>query len=207
MISPILKFYHAPNTRSLSVLILLEALVAEYDLMVLNMQAGEQRQPSYLAINPMGKVPAIQVGDALVTEQVAIFIYLADLFPAAGLAPSLADPLRGPYLRWMAFYGSSFEPAIIDRALKREPGGQAMSPYGDFETMFKTLTDQLAKGPFMLGERVSAVDILWGTSLTWITQFQLIPATPIIQAYIDRLNALPFVLTAKAKDAALAAAQ
>ena len=85
------------------------------------MKAGEQRGAAYLAINPMGKVPAVLHGDALVTEQGAVYTYLADLFPQAGLAPTLGDPLRGPYLRWMFFYGSSFEPAVVDRSMKRDP--------------------------------------------------------------------------------------
>ena len=113
----------------------------------------------------MGKVPAILHRGELVTEQVAIFIYLADLFPQAGLAPALDDRLRGPYLRWMAYYGSSFEPAVVDRALKREPGPLNMVPYGDYDTMLKTVTDQLAKGPYLLGERMTAADVLWGTAL------------------------------------------
>src|SRR5476651_2227210 len=92
-----ITLFHSPNTRSTGALILLEELQAPYDLHVLNMQAGEQRQPAFLAINPMGKVPAILYGDALVTEQVAIYIYLADLFPQAGLAPGPNDPRRGPY--------------------------------------------------------------------------------------------------------------
>eukprot|EP01136_Pigoraptor_vietnamica_P020934 Opistho-1_new@70512 len=96
--------FHCPQTRSSGALLLLEELQADYRLHVLNMKAGEHRQPAYLAINPMGKVPAVLHGDALVTEQVAIFIYLADLYPEAGLAPALGDPLRGPYLRWMAYY-------------------------------------------------------------------------------------------------------
>ncbi len=82
-----LTFYHSPNTRSSGALTLLEELGAHYDLHILNMKAGEHRQPAYLAINPMGKVPALRHGDAVVTEQVAIFLYLADLFPEAGLAP------------------------------------------------------------------------------------------------------------------------
>ena len=88
--------YHAPNTRSSGTMVLLEELGAPYELHVLDMKAGEQRDPAYLAINPMGKVPAIRHGDALITEQVAIYIYLADLFPEAGLAPPIGDPLRGP---------------------------------------------------------------------------------------------------------------
>ena len=199
--------FHSPNTRSSGALILLEELGADYRLHVLNMKKSEQRAPEYLAINPMGKVPAVKHGDAVVTEQVAVFLYLADLYPEARLAPPIGDPLRGPYLRWMAFYGSCFEPAIVDRSQKREPAPAAMSPYGDYDTMLKTLTDQLAKGPYLLGDRFTAVDVLWGTALTWITMFKLIPASPVIQAYIDRVGSRPAVARAKAKDAELAASQ
>ena len=115
-----ITLYYSPQTRATGARILLEELGAPYDLHVLNMKAGEQRQPAYLAINPLGKVPAIRQGEALVTEQVAIFIYLADLFPEAGLTPALDDPDRGPYLRWMTYYGSSFEPAVIDHFMKRD---------------------------------------------------------------------------------------
>ena len=199
--------YHSPNTRSTGALILLEELGAPYKLQVINMKAGEQRKPAYLAINPMGKVPAVKHGDALVTEQVAVFLYLADLFPQAGLAPPIGDPLRGPYLRWMVFYGSCFEPALVDRAQKRDPAPPAMSPYGDYDTMLKTLTDQLTPGPFLLGERFTAADVLWGTALNWTTMFKLVPELPVIRAHIDRVNARPAVARARAKDAELAAAQ
>ena len=199
--------FHSPNTRSSGALILLEELGADYLLHVLNMKKSEQRAPEYLAVNPMGKVPAVKHGDAVITEQVAVFLYLADLYPEAGLAPPIGDPLRGPYLRWMAFYGSCFEPAIVDRSQKREPAPQATSPYGDFDTTFKTLTDQLAKGTYLLGDRFTAVDVLWGTALTWITMFKLLPASTVIQAYVDRAGARPAVARAKAKDAELAAAQ
>src|SRR5258708_19853746 len=104
------KFYHSPRTRSSGALILLEELGAPYELHVINMKAGEQRQPAYLAVNPMGKVPAVVHGDALITEQVAIFLYLADLFPDATLAPAPADTLRRPYLPSLVFHGSRFHP-------------------------------------------------------------------------------------------------
>lgn len=198
--------YHSPNTRSSGALTLLEELGAPYELHVLNMKAGEQRGPDYLAINPMGKVPALQHGDALVTEQVAIFLYLADLFPEAGLAPPVGDPLRGPYLRWMVFYAACFEPAVIDRATQRDPAPMPMSPYGDYDTMLNTLTGQLAKGPYLLGEQFSAADVLWGGALTWTTMFKLVPELPVITKYIDRCSARPSVAQAKAKDAELAAA-
>jgi len=198
--------YHSPNTRSSGSLTLLEELGAPYELHVLNMKAGEQRQPAYLAINPMGKVPALRHGDALITEQVAIFLYLADLFPEAGLAPPIRDPLRGPYLRWMVFYAACFEPAVIDRSTQKDPAPLSMSPYADFDTMFKTLTGQLAKGPYLLGERFSAADVLWGGALTWTTMFKLVPELPVITSYVQRAGARPAVARVKAKDAELAAA-
>src|SRR6195256_2318322 len=125
-----LVFFHAPNTRSSGTRILLEELSAPHELRVVNMKAGEQRQPAFLAVNPMGKVPAILHRGELVTEQAAIFIYLADLFPKAGLAPATDDRLRGSYLRWLVYYGSSFEPAVVDRALNRGPGPPAMCASG-----------------------------------------------------------------------------
>jgi glutathione S-transferase len=199
--------FHSPNTRSTGALILLEELGADYELYVLNMKAGEQRGPVYLAVNPMGKVPALKHGGALVTEQVAVFLYLADLYPEAGLAPAIGDPLRGPYLRWMVFYGSCFEPALVDRAMKREPAPPSTAPYGDYDTMLKTLTDQLDAGPYLLGERFSAADVLWGTALSWTTKFKLVPELPVITAYMARVNARPAVARARAKDAEIAAKQ
>ncbi|WP_334186575.1 glutathione S-transferase family protein [Noviherbaspirillum sp.] len=202
-----IQFFHSPNTRSAGTMILLDELGVDYELRVLNMKAGENREPAYLAINPMGKVPAIVHGGALVTEQAAIFLYLADVFPQAGLAPAIGDPLRGPYLRWMVYYGSCFEPAIVDRAMQREPAPASTSPYGDYDTVLNTLAAQLARGPYMLGENFSAADVLWGTALTWTMMFKLVPELPEIKAYTDRINARPSVARMRAKDAELAAAQ
>jgi glutathione S-transferase len=204
-IEPKLILYHSPRTRSSGTLILLEELGAPYELQVLNFKTGEQRQPAYLAVNPLGKVPAIVHGDALITEQVAIYIYLADAFPQAKLAPAIGDPLRGPYLRWLAFYGSAFEPAVMDRYMKREPAPQGMGPYGDFDTVLATISAQLRKGPYLFGERFTAADILWGTALRWTTGWGLVPATPEIAAYIERIGARPSVAKVAAKDVELAA--
>jgi glutathione S-transferase len=155
----------------------------------------------------MGKVPAILHGDALVTEQPAIFLYLADLYPEAGLAPPIGDSLRGPYLRWMVLYGSCFEPAIVDRSLKREPAAPAVCPYGDYDTLLKTLTDQFSAGKYLLGTKFTAADVLWGIALTWITMFKLVPELPVIKSYTDRMNARSSVARAKAMDAELEAAR
>jgi glutathione S-transferase len=204
---PRVTFFHAPQSRSGGTRALLEELGVPYDLHALNLKAGEQRAPAYLAVNPMGKVPAIRHGDALITEQAAIFLYLADLYPQAKLAPAIGDPLRGPYLRWMVFYGSCFEPALIDKSMQREPASPSTSPYGDYDTMLKTLTDQLQRGPYLLGDTFSAADVLWGTALNWTTMFKLVPELPVIRAYIDRVLSRPAMQRAAALDAELVATQ
>jgi glutathione S-transferase len=202
-----ITLYHSPQTRSSGALNLLEELHAPYSLHVLNMKAGEQRQSAYLAVNPMGKVPAIRHGDALITEQVAIGIYLADLFPEAGITPAIGDALRGPYLRWYVFYAACFEPAMVDKALKRDGGSTAMLPYGSVETTVSTLIAQLTAGPWLLGDRFTAADVLWGTALTWMTGFGLVEAVAPIKAYVERWNARPSVKKVAEIDAKLLKAQ
>jgi len=199
--------FHAPQSRSGGVLALLEEIGADYELSVLDLRHGEQRKDGYLAVNPMGKVPAIVHDGALVTEQGAVYAYLADLHPESGLAPAIGDRLRGPYLRWLFFYGSSFEPAIVDRSLKREPAAPATSPYGDYDTMLTTLTDQLARGPYLLGDRFSAADVLWGGALRWTTRFKLVPELPVIVDYVARVTSRPSFVRAAKIDADLLAAR
>ena len=200
-------FFHAPQSRSGGTLALLEELGANYELRVLDLKRGEQREAPYLAINPMGKVPAILHCDVLITEQPAVFLYLADLYPEARLAPSNGDPLRGAYLRWLVYYGTSFEPAIVDRSQKREPVAPMTSPYGSWDDVLTTLQAQLAIGPYLLGERFTAADVLWGGALYWTTLFKLVPETPAIRAYVERVIARPAMQRAAAKDAAFAAQQ
>jgi glutathione S-transferase len=202
-----ITFYHAPNSRSGGTFALLEELDADYELHLLNLKAGEQRLPDYRAINPMCKVPAIRHGDALITEQPAIFMYLADLYAGAGLAPAVDDPLRGPYLRWLVFYGSCFEPALVDRSLNRDPAPPSTSPYGTWDDVINTLQLQLARGPYMLGERFTAVDVLWGGALHWATLFKLVPDTPQLRTYIDRVVTRPAMQRVAIKDAEFVAQQ
>jgi glutathione S-transferase len=204
-IEPITLF-HAPQSRSAGARTLLEELGAPYELYVLNMKAGEQRQPKFLAVNPLGKVPAIRHRGVLITEQVAIFIYLADLFPEAGLAPALDDPQRGPYLRWLVYYAACMEPGLVDRAMKREPAPLAMSPYGDFDVVISTLEEQLRQGPYLLGERLSTADILWGNALKWIIGFGLVPDTDVFHAYVERISSRPAATKVTQDDVQLAAA-
>ncbi|WP_199031197.1 glutathione S-transferase family protein [Ralstonia sp. ASV6] len=202
-----LILYHSPRSRSRGVRMLLEELGADYELRPFDLSTGEHKTPAFLALNPLGKVPTLCRGDEVVTEQVAIYLYAAELYPEAGLSPAVGDPLRGAYLRWMAFYGACFEPAVVDRSMKREPAAYSQSPYGDFDTVINTINAQLAKGPYLLGERFTAADVLWGAALGWITMFKLMPETPLVRAYIDRIMARPAIQRAQAADLALAAEQ
>lgn len=198
--------YHAPNTRSATIRWLIEELGAPHQQHVVDFARNEQRTPAYLAVNPMGKVPAIRHDGVLVTELGAICTYLADAFPAAGLAPAIGDPDRGTYLRWMFFYGNCLEPAIVDKALKREPGQQSMMPYGDFETTVETLAAALRPGPFLLGRRFSAADVLMGSGVSWTTMFGLLPKRPEFDAYIAAVADRPAHKRATAADQKLAEA-
>ncbi|WFU72017.1 glutathione S-transferase family protein [Bradyrhizobium sp. CB2312] len=200
-----ITLYYSPQSRATGTRVLLEELGAPYDLHVFNMKAGEQRQPAYLAINPLGKVPAVKHGEALVTEQVAITIYLADLFPQAGLTPALSDPLRGPYLRWIAYYGASFEPALIDKFMQREPAPITQSPYADYDTMLGPLEAQLAKGPYLLGERMTAADVLWGIAFSWTMMFGIVPKKDVFVRYAERMTSRPAFQRITAADDEMAA--
>jgi glutathione S-transferase len=202
-----ITLFYAPQSRATGALALMEELGVPYDLQVLSLKTKEQRSDKYLAVNPMGKVPAVMHKGMLVTEQPAVYMYVADLYPEKGLAPPIGDALRGPYLRWMVYYGSSFEPAVVDRASKHPPVDPSTCPYGDYDTMLNTLDSQLSRGPWILGEKFTAADILWGMALAWTTGFKLVPETPTIKAYIERANARPSIQRARAKDAEYAAAQ
>lgn len=200
--------FHAPRTRSSGVLTLLEELGAPYTLHVLDREREEHLAPAFRAVNPMGKVPALRdASGAVVTEQVAICLHLADLFPDAGLAPPPGDALRGPYLRWMVFHAACFEPALVDRALGREPGRRAMSPYGEYDTVIDAIADALAPGPYLLGDRFSAADVLWGSALGWTMQFGIVEKRPVFVDYAGRIAARPAAMRARAKDAALSQPQ
>ena len=202
-----ITLFHAPNSRSTGALTLLEELGAPYDLHVLNIQAGEQRQPAYLSVNPMGKVPAILHGDALVTEQVAIYIYLADLFPQAGLAPALNDKRRGPV------FALDRVLCRMLRACARRQGDEART-WPDNDVAIRESRhgavhlDRAARGRAIYARSgFPRADVLWGGALHWMTAFGLVSATPLVKAYIERVTTRPAFVRAKERDSALAAQQ
>jgi glutathione S-transferase len=201
-----LVHYHAPQTRSAAIRWLFEELGSPpHELRVLNMKKGEHKTPEYLAVNPMGKVPTIVHGDTPVTECAAIALYLADAFPDAGLAPAIGDPARGTYLRWIVFNQAAVEPAVTDFSLKRPPGPASMLSYGSYDATVDTLAGALAKGPYILGDRFSAADVIVGSGVRWMTLFKILPERPVFTNYVARLSERPALQRATAKDAALAA--
>ncbi|MGQ0671993.1 MAG: glutathione S-transferase family protein [Hyphomicrobium sp.] len=198
-----LVHYHAPHTRSATIRWLFEELGVEHRLEVLDLKKGAHKAADYLAVNPMGKVPAIVHRGTVVTETPAIAMYLADAFPAAGLAPPVGDPARGTYLRWMVFNVACVEPAILDRALKREGGPSGMLPYGDSETTIRVLASALRPGPYILGETFSAADVVIGSSVRWMLGFKLLPELPEFTRYAELLGHRPALQRAQASDQAL----
>jgi len=187
----IVTFYTHPQSRGRMVHWLLEELGVPYDMKVLDFDKREHKAPSYLAINPMGKVPAIVHRGVVVTEVAAISIYLADAFPKAGLAPSPDDPKRGTYLRWFLFGAGCFEPAIIDKVFARPAVRPGVLGYGTYEDMLARLATALTPGPFILGERFSAVDVYVGSQIQYAIMTKGIESTPVFEQYIARWATRP----------------
>lgn len=202
-----LTLYHIAPSRSSVVLWMLEEIGAPYDVHVLAMSKGENRQPAYLSINPMGKVPALRHRDAVITEAAACCCYLADAFPAAGLNVPIGDPRRGPYLKWLFFAPGSLEPAVLDRAYKRaaEAPRSALS-YGDFDTTMDVLARAVTPGPFLMGDKFTAADVVVGSTIRWSTVFRLIPERKEFADYMARFTGRPAAKRAEARDNEIAKA-
>jgi len=202
-----LTLYHAAPSRSSIVRWMLEELGEPYDIHLLHLAKEEQRAPGYLAVNPMGKVPALRHDDVIVTEAGAICAYLADEFPHARLNVPVGDPRRGPYLKWLFFGPSCIEPAIMDRAYPRkEEPRRGMLSYGDFDTVMNVVAKAVEPGPYLMGEHFTAADVVVGSTIRWGTMFNLIPVRPEFKAYVARLEKRPALQRSIALDQELAAA-
>ena len=202
-----LTLYHAAPSRSSITLWMLEEIGEPYDIHFLSLSKGDNRTPDYLAVNPMGKVPALKHGDTVITEGAAICAYLADEFPRAKLNVPIGTPRRGLYLKWLFFGPSCIEAAIMDRARPRkEKPRRAMLGYGDFDTVMDVTAKAVAKGPYLMGEQFTAADVIIGSTLRWGMMFKMLPERPEFIAYASRLTPRPALQRAEAKDKELAAA-
>jgi glutathione S-transferase len=202
-----LTLYHAVPSRSMVTRWMLEEVGEPYDVHLVNLAKGENRAAEHLAVNPMGKVPALRHGDVVITENAAICTYLADAFPKAGLSVPIGDPRRGTYLKWLFFGPSCIEPAMMDRAAPRkEEPRRAMLGYGDFDTVMDVVAKAVSKGPYLLGDQFTAADVVIGSGLRWGMLFKLMPERPEFLAYVGRLASRPALQRSEAQDKELAAA-
>jgi glutathione S-transferase len=201
-----LVFYTHPMSRGRIVRWMLEEIGQPYRTELLDYGAS-MKAPAYLAVNPMGKVPALRHGDTVVTETAAICAYLADAFPQAGLAPPPSDRLRGPYYRWLFFGAGPLEAAWTNRALGFvvPEGREVMAGYGSFEGVINVLESAVSRGDYLVGDRFTAADVYLGSQIGWGMAFGSIEKRPAFERYWQRIGARPAALRAREIDDALAA--
>ncbi len=187
-----LIFYTNPMSRGRIVRWMLEEVGQPYHTEILD-YATTLKAPAYLAINPMGKIPAIKHGDQVVTECAAICAYLADAFPAAGLAPAPGSPERAPYYRWLFFGAGPVEGAIMNTAagFQPDPGKSRMLGYGTLALTLDTLETAVSAGDYLAGGKFSAADLYICAQLGFGMQFGGVDKRPAFQRYVDRLTARP----------------
>ncbi|MDQ3037024.1 MAG: glutathione S-transferase family protein [Myxococcota bacterium] len=196
--------YHHPFSRAAGVVWMLEELGRPYRLEHVELTKGEQKSERLRALNPMGKIPILVDGETIVTETAAIGIYLADRYAPGRLAPALDASQRGKFLRACVFPSAVIEPASLAKMKGWEvPTGQA--GFGDYDSMVASLESLLADGPFVLGETFSIADTILGGTVRWMLRFDMLPATPRLTQYAQRLGERPALQTAEAKNAAIIA--
>jgi glutathione S-transferase len=201
-----LVFYTNPMSRGRIVRWMLEEVGEPYRTELLDF-GTTMKAPDYLAINPMGKVPALVHRGSVVTEAAAICAYLADAFPQAGLAPPQADRLRGPYYRWLFFAAGPLEAAVTNRAFGFEvpQEREGMAGYGNFAKVLEVLEGAVSQGDYLLGNQFSAADVYLGSHVGWGMQFGTIEKCPAFEHYLARIRNRPAARRATEIDDALMA--
>jgi glutathione S-transferase len=199
-----LTFYHAPGTRSGSIHWLLEELGVPYELEVIDFRAPGGAPESYRAIQPNKKVPAIVHDGVAIHERSAICIYLCDAFPAAGLAPPVGDPRRGPYLSWLVYNDAVIDPVLGAKFMGWTYDKTGVS-FGSFDDMAANLEATLARTPYLTGDAFTAADLLVGGAVNVATRIlKTMPETPALTGFIERVTRREAFSQAIAKDRALA---
>ncbi len=193
-----MKLYWSPRSRSFSALWLMEEVGRPYERVLVDITTGAQKAADFLAVNPMGKVPALQDGEAKLGEAAAICAYVADRCPEAGLAPSADDPKRARYLQWLFFAPSCIEPAMVQLATRIQMP-PVSAGWGEATQVFDVLDQALADGPWLLGDSFSAADIAVGSTLNFAVRlFKMAPTRPAFERYLDRCTARPAFQRAQA---------
>lgn len=192
-----LVLYTNPQSRGRIAHWMLEEVGQPYDTVWLDFGAA-MRTPDYLAINPMGKVPALVHGEAVVTETPAICAYLADAFPQAGLIPPAGSPARAAFYRWLFFTAGPVEMATTAKAFGWEvpEGKSGMAGFGKYSRTIATLEKALQDKPYVCGDQFTAADVYIGSALGWGMMFGSIDKQPLFEDYVARLQARPAAIRA-----------
>ena len=198
-----LVFYTNPMSRGRIARWMLEEIGQPYRTEIVDY--ANNKAPEYLAINPMGKVPALTHGGVVVTETAAICAYLADAFPEAGLAPPLGDTARGPYFRWMFFAAGPVEAATTNKSLGFvvPAGREMMAGYGSHDTVLDVMEKAVSAGEYIAGDRFTAADVYFGSQIAFGLQFGSMEARPAFVTYVERITSRPAYKRASDIDNAL----
>jgi glutathione S-transferase len=201
-----LVFYTNPMSRGRVARWMLEEVGEPYRTELLDYETT-LKAPAYLAVNPMGKVPAIRHGETVVTEAAAICAYLADAFPQAGLAPPLGDHRRGPYFRWLFFAAGPVEAAVTNKSLGFEvpAGRERMAGYGSFAEVIDVLEKAVSESDYVAGDSFTAADVYFGSQIGWGMQFGSMEKRPAFERYWQRISTRPAAVRAAEIDDALIA--
>jgi glutathione S-transferase len=184
--------YYNPMSRARIVHWMLEEVGAPYRMELVSFEKGEHKKPAFLAVNPMGKLPAIVHRNTVVTECAAICAYLADAFPAARLAPANGEPARGTYYRWLFFGAGCVDSALIDRMFSRPPPEKTGAlGYGSYADTLNALERALTPGPYILGDRFSAADVFIGAQIGFGLMTKSLEPRPVFQSYVAHLSERP----------------
>ncbi|MEZ4392799.1 MAG: glutathione S-transferase family protein [Polyangiales bacterium] len=192
--------YFAPRSRALTALWLLEELGVPYTREDFSLSTGRHKQPDFLALNPMGKVPLVVDDGVAVSEVGAIAVYLADKYRATPLSPALDHPDRAAFLRWCFFSSGVMEPAYGEKFFKWTVPASSVA-WGSFDAMLATLTEGVARGPYLLGETFSAADVLVGATARFGQLFGVLPKEGPTADYVARISARPALVRALAIEA------
>jgi glutathione S-transferase len=199
-----LSLYYCPQTRCRTALWMLEEVGADYDLVDVNIRDDIARE-AYAEVNPMRKVPALRVGNEVVTETAAVCAFLADAYPEAGLAPAIGAPGRASYLRWLFFGSAAIEPACFEHATGKTSPGASVG-WGDWERVLATLHAGLDGQDYLVNNTFSAADVTIGATVGFLTQFKMMEPDPVFAAYLERIMSRPAYQRANAIDSEKAGA-
>ncbi|MBV9945490.1 MAG: glutathione S-transferase family protein [Myxococcales bacterium] len=198
----VIVVYHHPFSRAANVVWMLEELEVPYELRFIDIAAGAQKAPEILALNPMGKLPILVDGDAVVTETAAVGLYLADRYSYGRLAPKVDDPSRAKYLRWTFFAPSVIEPAALAKA-SNWTYRDSQAGWGSYDAVLSSIESAIGEGPYLLGSSFSMADVIFGGTVRFMLAFKLIEPRPRFSAYAERLGARPALKRAEARNAAI----